>query len=82
MAFDCFDCITNSSLDINLLTYSSSVLDLRLPSAYCDELANCAIAFIVEYPCLDRPLPNTVGAGVLDADPDDGVDELDKLAAF
>lgn len=41
-------------------TYSSSVFALRLPSAYCDELANCAIEFIVEYPCFDSPPPNTV----------------------
>lgn len=27
-----------------------------MPNAYCDELANCAIEFIVEYPCFDRPL--------------------------
>lgn len=45
-----------------LVAYSSSVLDLRFPSAYCDELANCAIEFMVEYPCLDRPPLNAVAA--------------------
>lgn len=67
----------------SLFAYSSSVLDLRLPRAYCDELANCAIAFIVEYPCLDRPVPVAVDVESPDAEPDDGViDKLDKLLPF
>lgn len=65
---------------------------LRLPSAYCDELANCAMAFIVEYPCFDSPPPKTVGVAVFDdADDGEGADALadafdcdddDKLPAF
>lgn len=72
-----------------MVAYSSSVLDLRFPSAYCDELANCAIEFIVEYPCLDKPPPKTVaaepaGGPPLDwADDDDDDDVVDdKLPAF
>lgn len=62
------------------VAYSSSVLDLRLPNAYCDELANCAIEFIVEYPCFDSPLPKTVGdAPVVGCV---GCDDVDRLPAF
>lgn len=62
-----------------------------MPNAYCDELANCAIEFIVEYPCLDSPPPNTVAVGAFDdADDGDGAvafdcdddDDDDKLPAF
>lgn len=54
-------CILKAKLDFDVrsmqrigFTHSSSVLVLRLPNEYCDELANCAIEFIVEYPCLDK----------------------------
>lgn len=56
---------------------------LRLPNAYCDELANCAIEFIVEYPCFDNPLllktvaPLPADDCVVDCEADD-----DKLPAF
>lgn len=72
--------VEQNIIEIDCVAYSSSVLDFLFPSAYCDELANCAIEFIVEYPCLDRPLLNEVGA--VPADDDCGCADVAKLPAF